>query len=90
MILHTKGKRVMAWISDVEVEPRIDLKYLLDFYRKYADKENFFTGSFDRLAGTPMLQQQIRDGLTEEGIKATWQADLEVFKGKRMKYLLYD
>lgn len=77
-------------LSTVPVEPRINLKYLLAFYKKYSDKEKFFIGSFNRLAGTPVLQQQIKDGLTEEQIRATWQKDLEVFKEKRKKYLLYD
>ncbi len=77
-------------LSTVSVAPGINLQYLLDFYKKYTDKEKFFIESFNRLAGTPVLQQQIKDGLTEEQIKETWQKDLEVFKGKRMKYLLYD
>lgn len=77
-------------LSTVPVEPRINLRYLLEFYKKYSDKEKFFIGSFNRLAGTTVLQQQIKDGLTEEQIRATWQKDLEVFKEKRKKYLLYD
>ena len=76
-------------LSSVEVPPRINLKYLLDFYARYSDKDAFFTGSFDRLAGTPVLKAQIRDGLTEEQIKATWQADLNVYRKMRAKYLLY-
>jgi uncharacterized protein YbbC (DUF1343 family) len=77
-------------LSSVQVEPWINLQYLLEFYKKYSDKEKFFIGSFNRLAGTPALQQQIKDGLTEEQIRATWQEDLEVFKEKRKKYLLYN
>ncbi len=77
-------------LSTVSVAPGINLQYLLDFYKKYTDKEKFFIESFNRLAGTPVLQQQIKDGLTEEQIKETWEKDIEVFKEKRMKYLLYD
>jgi uncharacterized protein YbbC (DUF1343 family) len=76
-------------LSTVPVEPGINLKYLLGFYKKYPDKENFFLASFNRLAGTPLLQQQIKQGLTEEQIKATWQKDLEIYREKRKKYLLY-
>src|SRR5690606_910407 len=56
-------------LREAEVKPRLDLKYLLDFYQKYPDKENFFTGSFDRLAGTPELKEQIRKGMSEDEIR---------------------
>jgi uncharacterized protein YbbC (DUF1343 family) len=36
-----------------------------------------------------LLQQQIKDGLTEEEIRATWQADLKAYELTRQKYLLY-
>ncbi|MDQ2658565.1 MAG: DUF1343 domain-containing protein [Bacteroidota bacterium] len=76
-------------LRDVEVQPRIDLGYLLDFYQRYPDKEKFFTGSFDRLAGTPELKEQIKKGLTEEQIRASWQEGLEAYGKMRTKYLLY-
>ena len=76
-------------LREVEVEPRIDLKYLLDFYHRYPDKEKFFGGSFDRLAGTPVLKEQIRKGLTEEQIRETWQEGLRSYGKVRAKYLLY-
>jgi uncharacterized protein YbbC (DUF1343 family) len=68
---------------------KVDLKYLLLFYQKYPDKEKFFTAYFDKLAGTPQLKQQIKDGLTEEQIRASWQPELDAFNAKRKKYLLY-
>lgn len=73
----------------VAVEPRIDLSYLLNFYQKYPDKEKFFIGSFNRLAGTDKLQEQIKKGMTEAEIRATWQEGLSQFKEIRKKYLLY-
>ena len=76
-------------LSNAAVPQRIDLQYLLAFYNRYPDKEKFFTGSFNRLAGTPELQKQIRDGLTEEQIRATWQTGLAEFNALRQKYLMY-
>lgn len=76
-------------LRQVKVEPRIDLKYLIDMYKRYPDKDIFFTGSFNRLAGTTALQQQIKDGLSEEQIRETWKNDLDAYKTKRQKYLLY-
>jgi uncharacterized protein YbbC (DUF1343 family) len=68
---------------------RINLDYLFTMYRAYPDKEKFFIPYFDILAGTPVLKQQIRDGLTEEQIRESWRKDLDVYKEKRKKYLLY-
>ena len=44
---------------------------------------------FDRLAGTAILQEQIRQGLTEEDIRKSWEPALSNFKKIRKKYLLY-
>jgi uncharacterized protein YbbC (DUF1343 family) len=76
-------------LSNVSVEREINLQYLLDFYKKYGDKEKFFTPYFNTLAGTPQLQQQIKAGFTQDQIKETWQADLRTFQEKRKKYLIY-
>ena len=76
-------------LRNVEVKRSIDLSYLLMFYQAYPDKEKFFLPYFDVLAGTPTLQQQIKDGLTEEQIRESWKKGLEDFKVKREKYLMY-
>jgi uncharacterized protein YbbC (DUF1343 family) len=76
-------------LSTVGVQPRLNLQYLLDFYNKYPEKDSFFTSYFNTLAGTPELQKQIRAGLTESAIRATWQADLQKYREMRKKYLLY-
>jgi uncharacterized protein YbbC (DUF1343 family) len=76
-------------LRNVKVEPMIDLKYLIDMYKRYPEKDKFFVGSFNRLAGTTMLQEQIKQGLTADHIRDTWKADLETYKEQRKKYLLY-
>jgi uncharacterized protein YbbC (DUF1343 family) len=76
-------------LREVKAEPRINLKYLIDFYNLYPDKEKFFRDSFNRLAGTPVLQQQIKNGLTEAQIRESWKKGLEEYKSMREKYLLY-
>lgn len=70
------------------------LKYLLDFYQKAKKAgiaDQFFSRSdfFNKLAGNAELQQQIKDGLTEEEIKASWKAELDAYKKMRKNYLLY-
>ncbi|MCB0575783.1 MAG: DUF1343 domain-containing protein [Saprospiraceae bacterium] len=78
-------------INALRREHRIDLHYLLDFYRQFPNKADFFlaSGYFDRLAGTYSLRRQIEAGMTEAEIRNTWQEDLEAFKAIRNKYLLY-
>lgn len=68
---------------------KVDLSYLLQLYQLYPEKEKFFTAYFDKLAGTPLLKQQIKEGLTEEQIRASWQPGLDAFKARRKNYLLY-
>lgn len=68
---------------------KVDLSYLLKLYQLFPDKDKFFLAYFDKLAGTPLLKQQIKDGLTEAQIRASWKPGLDEFNAKRKKYLLY-
>ncbi len=71
---------------------RLQLNYVIDMYNAFSDKESFFNTNnfFNLLAGNETLQQQIKAGMSEDDIRATWQEDLRVFKDIRKKYLLYD
>jgi len=71
------------------VPKRIDLHYLIDMYKAFPTKEKFFVPNFARWAGSNVLAQQIKDGLDEEAIRASWQPDLKKFKSMRAHYLLY-
>lgn len=74
-----------------KVDGHLQLKYLLEAYKLFPDKENFFTknNGLNRLAGTDELMQQIKDGKTEAQIRASWEPKLRAFKTIRKKYLLY-
>jgi uncharacterized protein YbbC (DUF1343 family) len=74
----------------VKVDKRVDLSYLITMYKAFPDKPKFFVEHFARWAGSKVLAKQIRDGLSEDQIRTTWQADLEKYKTMRKKYLLYD
>jgi len=76
-------------LRSVAVDRKLDLSYLLGFYKAYPNKEKFFIAYFDKLAGTSVLKQQIQDGLTEDQIRASWQQELNEYKAMRTKYLLY-
>ncbi|NPD45514.1 MULTISPECIES: DUF1343 domain-containing protein [unclassified Lentimicrobium] len=75
---------------NIEEKPnQLNLKWLIDFYNSYTDKDAFFIPFFEKLSGTSKLRQQIIAGESEESIRESWQADLDEFKLKRENYLLY-
>ena len=70
----------------------LTLRYFLRFYEKSGKEKAFFFSRptwFDSLAGSKQLRTQIVRGLTEQEIRASWQADLNKYKQIRKKYLLY-
>ncbi len=81
-------------LREAKTTKRIDLSYLINMYNAFPDKENFFWNPFDRnyidkLAGTDELRKQIRSGMSEDQIRATWSEGLANYNRIRAKYLLY-
>jgi uncharacterized protein YbbC (DUF1343 family) len=81
-----------------KIDNRIQLKYLLDAYKLFPDKESFFIkpksgdmdqAFFNKLAGNASLMQQLKTGATEAEIRKSWEPKLSQFKAIRKKYLLY-
>lgn len=70
---------------------KINLDYLIDYYQVIKPQETVFfnKATFDRLAGSSLLREQIEKGMTAEQIRATWQTGLLAYKKIRSKYLLY-
>ncbi len=68
---------------------QINLDYILDAFRNFPDKKDFFNSFLENLAGNSNLRQQIIEGYTACEIRETWQKDLKDFKQIRSKYLLY-
>ncbi len=82
-----------------KVDHRVQLKWLIEAYRLFPDKEKFFIvpksgkmeGSFfNKLAGNNQLWQQIKNGVPEADIRKSWEPGLYAFKKIRKKYLLYE
>lgn len=65
------------------------LKYLIEFYRSYPEKEQFFSGYFNQLAGNDRLQSKIKQGLSPSDIRKGWREELKEYRSIRKKYLLY-
>ena len=75
-----------------QVDGKIQLKWLMEAYRLFPNKDSFFLkgNSFELRAGTDQLKQQLKDGATEEQIRKSWEPKLNEFKAVRKKYLLYE
>ena len=82
------------------INHHLQLKYLLKAYHLFPDKEIFFIATkkenaqpadyfFNKLAGNAELMQQLKDGITEQEIRASWEPKLSAFKKIRKKYLMY-
>ncbi len=68
---------------------KIYLFWLIGIYQNTPDKSTFFDENFNYHAGNATLQQQIKDGMSEEEIRKSWKSGIEKFKIIRKKYLLY-
>ena len=83
-----------------KVNNHVQLFPLLNAYKLFPDKENFFikpkmkdpkpeNWGFNRLVGNAGLMQQLKDGKSENEIRKSWEPELSAFKKIRKKYLLY-
>lgn len=78
-------------LSMEKAERQFTLKYIMDAYQHASDKTKVFnTSNFTAHAGTATLQKQIEAGLSEAEIKASWKADIDIYKMKRKNYLIYN
>lgn len=75
---------------------KLNLKWLIELYKAYPDKANFFgkerangVSPFDLRIGTDQLRKQIIAGMSEAEIRRSWEPGLGKFKTIRAKYLLY-
>ncbi|MDQ4139312.1 MAG: DUF1343 domain-containing protein, partial [Bacteroidota bacterium] len=82
--------------NELRKTKQINLKWLMELYQAYPEKEKFFDyrqskqmGNFDKLAGTTQLRKQIIAGLSEAEIRKSWEPGLSQYKQLRKKYLLY-
>ena len=83
-------------VSQLRKSKKLNLKWMMELYRNYPEKERFFDKSLsnqindiDKLAGTRAFKEQIINGKTETEIRRSWEPGLTNFKKMRKKYLLY-
>ena len=94
---HPKHKGVQCRGVDLRTYEKIELlknkKLELSFILKRLAGENAARitnpSFFDKLAGTDKLREALKEGLTEEAIRSSWEPALSEFKLLRNNYLLY-
>ncbi len=85
-----RGEDLRNYFRDhPEAEGKLELQWIIRARREWMGQEPFFTGYFEKLAGTEELSKQIDAGMTAGAIRRTWQPDLRKFMKTRGKYLIY-
>ena len=67
---------------------KINLQWLTQSNKKL-NSLDFFEMNFNYHSGNSLLQEQLKNNVSENDIRESWQKDLEVFKEIRKRYLLY-
>ncbi len=85
-----KGHNLSAFGKEyIKNTKKINLFWLIGTYANTPDKTNYFDENFNFHAGNSTLQQQVKDGITEDAIRKSWEPGIAKFKVVRKKYLLY-
>jgi uncharacterized protein YbbC (DUF1343 family) len=86
-------------LKPIRDSKKLQLTWLLQLYKDFPDKTHFFNREaevgldsilhFDQQVGTPMLRKQLKQGLSEQEIRKTWQPALDDYNKMRVQYLIY-
>jgi len=76
-------------LTTINPPSKIELKWLMNAYSGFPEKDSFFLKGFERISGVSNLKKQLIGGASEKTIRNSWTDDLNKFKKTRIKYLLY-
>ncbi|MCI7307709.1 DUF1343 domain-containing protein [Alistipes senegalensis] len=71
-------------------EVGFSLRYVIDACADLGMGDKFFTPMFEKLVGVGWVREMILAGASEAEIRARWADDVERYRERRMKYLLYE
>lgn len=71
-------------------EVGFSLRYVIDACADLWMGDKFFTPMFEKLVGVGWVREMILAGASEAEIRARWADDVERYRERRMKYLLYE
>jgi uncharacterized protein YbbC (DUF1343 family) len=72
-----------------EVNHRLQIKYMMQAYAAFPNKDKFFGCNVSNAIGKNNLVGLIASGASEQQIRQSWEPQLSEFKKIRKKYLLY-
>jgi uncharacterized protein YbbC (DUF1343 family) len=70
-------------------EHHFTIIYLILTRQVFPDSVKYFNSYFDKLSGSPVLREQLLQGMDEESIRQSWQKETGKFLAIRSCYLLY-
>ena len=83
-------------VEQLRKKKQINLQWMMELYKASPYPEKFFDsrlsremGVIERLTGSALFRQQIKDGKSEKEIRDSWEPGLTNYKQMRKKYLLY-
>ena len=83
-------------VEELRKKKQINLQWMMELYKASPYPEKFFDsrlsremGVIERLTGSALFRQQIKDGKSEKEIRDSWEPGLTNYKQMRKKYLLY-
>lgn len=71
-------------------EVGFSLRYVIDACADLGMGDKFFTPMFEKLVGVGWVREMILAGASEAEIRARWADDVERYRERRTKYLLYE
>ena len=71
-------------------EVGFSLRYVIDACTDLGMGDKFFTPMFEKLVGVGWVREMILAGAPEAEIRARWADDVECYRERRTKYLLYE
>ena len=71
-------------------EVGFSLRYVIDACADLGMGDRFFTPMFEKLVGVGWVREMILAGASEAEIRARWAGDVERYRERRTKYLLYE
>ena len=77
-------------------EKKIKIEWIRELYNAYPEKDKFFDfkqskeiGNVDFRTGDSNFKEQIKNGVSDEEIRKSWEPALGNYKKMRKKYLIY-
>lgn len=77
-------------LKNIQKLDSINIEWLVDAYTKTPKTEKFFGNTFTIHAGDTILEYQLKNNISPQEIRKSWQPKVKYFKKIRANYLIYN